>query len=92
VDHSTSSTTRDAASPQVTVLMLTCNRPQFLGRAIQSVIDQTLEDWELIVVHDGPNRQTAADMEKWVERDPRIRYFHRDRGGNIANACNYGQA
>jgi glycosyltransferase involved in cell wall biosynthesis len=31
-------------------------------------------------------------MQKWVERDPRIRYFHRDRVGNIANACNYGLA
>jgi glycosyltransferase involved in cell wall biosynthesis len=79
-------------SPQVTVLMLTCNRPQFLDRAIQSVIRQTLEDWELIVVHDGGNLQTAAAMERWVERDPRIRYFHRDRYGNIANACNYGLA
>jgi glycosyltransferase involved in cell wall biosynthesis len=89
---SISGTKNGAALPRVTVLMLTCNRPQFLGRAIQSVVDQTLEDWELIVVHDGPNRQTAADMQKWVERDPRIRYFHRDRGGNIANACNYGLA
>jgi glycosyltransferase involved in cell wall biosynthesis len=42
------------------------------------------------VVHDGPNQQTASIMKAWVERDPRIRYFHRDRGGNIANACNYG--
>jgi glycosyltransferase involved in cell wall biosynthesis len=83
---------RDVDSPQVSVLMLTCNRPQFLGRAIQSVIRQTLEDWELIVVHDGPDHETAACMEQWVQRDPRIRYFHRDRLGNIANACNYGLA
>jgi glycosyltransferase involved in cell wall biosynthesis len=79
-----------SGSPQVTVLMLTCNRPQFLGRAIQSVVNQSLEDWELIVVHDGPNPQTAAMMDQWVERDPRIRYFHRESAGNIANACNYG--
>jgi len=72
--------------------MLTYNRSQFLGRAIQSVMDQNFEDWELIVVHDGPNQQTATMMENWVERDGRIRYFHRDRGGNIANACNYGLA
>jgi glycosyltransferase involved in cell wall biosynthesis len=44
------------------------------------------------VVHDGPNQQTKAIMEKWVERDARVRYLHRDRGGNIANACNYGLA
>jgi glycosyltransferase involved in cell wall biosynthesis len=79
-----------AIMPRVSVLMLTYNRPQFLGRAIRSVMDQDFEDWELIVVHDGPNQQTAAIMQQWVERDPRVRYFHRDRGGNIANACNYG--
>ncbi len=72
--------------------MLTYNRPQFLGRAIQSVIDQSLEDWELIVVQDGPNQQTAAVMEEWVKRDLRIRYFQRERVGNIANASNYGLA
>jgi glycosyltransferase involved in cell wall biosynthesis len=72
--------------------MLTCNRPQFLSRAMQSVIEQTLEDWELIVIHDGPHPQTSAVMEQWVARDPRIRYFHRDRTGNIANASNYGLA
>lgn len=70
--------------------MLTYNRPQFLSRAIESVLDQTSQDWELIVVHDGANKRTAEIMEQWVERDPRIRYYHRDRGGNIANACNYG--
>ena len=79
-------------SPQVSVLTLTRNRPQFLNRAIQSVMEQTLENWELIVVHDGPDPQTMALMEQWVQRDPRIRYFHRDSGGNIANACNYGLA
>jgi len=72
--------------------MLTCNRPQFLGRAIQSVIGQSLSDWELLVVHDGTSQQTAAAMEEWVKRDSRIRYFHRESIGNIANACNYGLA
>lgn len=78
------------ATPRVSVLMLTCNRPQFLSRAIQSVIDQDFEDWELIVVHDGPTDETARIMRTWEEQDSRIRYFRRDQRGNIANACNYG--
>jgi glycosyltransferase involved in cell wall biosynthesis len=82
----------DLPTPQVSVLMLTCNRPQFLDRAIQSVLNQSLQVWELIVVQDGLNQQTARAMTQWVERDPRIRYFQRERGGNIANACNYGLA
>ncbi|HEX5431834.1 MAG TPA: glycosyltransferase family 2 protein [Bryobacteraceae bacterium] len=86
-DHAACS---DVFSPQVSVLMLTCNRPQFLSRAIQSIIGQSFENWELIVVHDGPNERTAALMKEWVKRDARIRYCHREQTGNIANACNYG--
>ena len=33
---------------RVSVLMLTYNRPQYIGRAIESVIAQDLEDWELL--------------------------------------------
>jgi len=94
-DNSNSSPTgsdRGIPPTQVSVLTLTRNRPQFLSRAIESVLRQTFEDWELIVVHDGPDKPTTALMEQWVQRDPRIRYFHRDSGGNIANACNHGLA
>ena len=47
------------ASPRISVLMLTFNRPQFIGRAIQSVLNQTYQDWELIVVQDGNHKLTA---------------------------------
>jgi glycosyltransferase involved in cell wall biosynthesis len=78
--------------PKVSVLMLTCNRPQFLGRAIQSVVDQHLQQWELIVVHDGGDERTKAVMSDWEARDSRIRYFHRETPGNIAEATNFGIA
>ena len=82
----------DVPCAQVSILMLTCNRPQFLNRAIQSVAEQSFEGWELIVVHDGQNKETAAIMERWTKRDPRIRYYRREKRGNIANACNFGLA
>ncbi|MGD0410331.1 MAG: glycosyltransferase family 2 protein [Verrucomicrobiota bacterium] len=70
--------------------MLLFNRPQFMGRAIQSILDQSITDWELIVVQDGRNDQISALMEQWVQRDSRIRYFHRPQAGNIAQASNFG--
>ena len=81
-----------SASPRISVLMLTFNRPQFIGRAIQSVFDQTFRDWELIVVQDGNHGLTSDILREWQASDPRIRYFHREAPGNIANACNYGIA
>ncbi|MBN8730682.1 MAG: glycosyltransferase [Acidobacteria bacterium] len=77
-------------APVVSVLMLTFNRPQFISRAIESIRAQSLTNWELIVVHDGPNEEIRQILLGWEQRDRRIRYFHRPRGGNIAEANNYG--
>jgi len=40
-------------SPKVTLLMGTYNRPDYLREAIQSVVNQTMKDWELILMNDG---------------------------------------
>src|ERR1035441_5091182 len=39
--------------PAVTVLLTSYNRPQYLSRAIQSVLAQTFTDWELMILDDG---------------------------------------
>lgn len=78
------------AQPRVSILMLTYNRPQFIGPAIESIIGQKFEDWELLVIHDGPNKVIPALMAEWERRDSRIRYFHRTVAGNIADASNFG--
>jgi glycosyltransferase involved in cell wall biosynthesis len=76
--------------PRVSVLMLTYNRPQFIGRAIESILAQQFQEWELLVVHDGPNEEIPRVMEEWQKRDSRIHYFHRAVPGNIAEASNFG--
>lgn len=76
--------------PRVSIIMLTYNRPQLIGRAIQSVVEQDFPSWELLVVQDGGNPHTFQVMDGWTKRDPRIQHLHRSRGGNIADATNYG--
>ena len=72
--------------------MLTYNRPQFIDMAIESIRAQHFPDWELLVVHDGPNERIPVVMEEWGKRDDRIRYFRRPNPGNIAEATNFGLA
>jgi glycosyltransferase involved in cell wall biosynthesis len=72
--------------------MLTFNRPQFIGRAIESILAQQFQDWELLVVHDGPNEEIPVLMREWQKRDSRIHYFRRTIPGNIAEASNFGLA
>jgi UDP-glucose 4-epimerase len=76
--------------PCVSIIMLTYNRPQFIGRAIQSVVMQRFTDWELLIVQDGNQELTRKIVEGWKERESRLHYFRREEPGNVASALNFG--
>jgi glycosyltransferase involved in cell wall biosynthesis len=61
------------SDPKVSVIISTYNRPQYLHESIQSIINQTMSDWELIILNDG-----GVDVRSVVEKfaDPRIVYVH----------------
>ena len=67
--------------PKVCVLMTTFNRRQNLADAIQSVVNQTYKDWNLILVNDGG--EDVADIVK-LFNDPRIQYFSNENKGKAA--------
>jgi glycosyltransferase involved in cell wall biosynthesis len=68
----------------VSVVLPVHNRSDMLHRAIQSVINQTLKDWELIVVDDGSTDDSVAVARSFG--DERIKVIERreNRGGNAA--------
>ena len=64
---------------RVSVVMPCYNAERYLGESIQSILDQTLQDFELIVVDDGSTDGTRAVVETFD--DSRLRYIYRDNGG-----------
>jgi len=58
--------------PLFTVIIPTYNRAKLLKKAIQSVIDQTISDWELVVVDDGSTDETKETVTKFEKEN--IRY------------------
>lgn len=80
----------DIRSPRVTVLMATWNRTQTIGRAIKSVIDQSFQDWELIIVGDGSPAETESVIHKYRSGDKRIKYTRIEHVGRIAAVTNVG--
>ncbi len=72
------------ANPTVSVVIPTYNRAHLLGRAIQSVLNQTYHDFEIIVVDDGSTDNTEEVVKSF--NDPRIHYTRHDqnRGGSAA--------
>lgn len=73
-----------SARPAVTVVIPTFNRASIVGRAIRSVLGQTCQDWELIVVDDGSTDGTEPVVTGLS--DNRIKYLRHDRkrGGGAA--------
>ncbi len=65
--------------PAVTVIMPVYNGARFVGKAIESVLAQDFQDWELIVVNDGSTDGTAEVLAGFS--DDRIRVIHQANGG-----------
>jgi glycosyltransferase involved in cell wall biosynthesis len=68
----------------VSVVIPTYNTSNFLIKAIQSVINQTYKNWELIIVDDGSTDQTRQIVEEFQKKDSRIKYFFQNNKGQGA--------
>lgn len=76
----------------VSIIIPTYNRALLIGETLDSVLAQTYQKWECILVDDGSTDTTIEILKKYSERDTRIQFYsrpkHRLKG---ANACrNYG--
>jgi|TARA_B100002003_G_C13976063_1_gene472180 glycosyltransferase involved in cell wall biosynthesis len=61
------------------------NAEEFIGEAIQSVLNQTYHNWELIIVNDGSIDKTKHEISKFT--DKRIKYFEQVNNG-VSSARN----
>lgn len=73
--------------PKLTVLMPVYNAAAFIGEAIDSVLNQTFRDFELLIVNDGSTDQTKEIIESYA--DNRICLVNQENKG-IAKALNTG--
>ena len=64
----------------ISVMMLTYNREALVGRAIESILNQTYRDFEFIIVDNGSADRSGEIADAYAARDARIRVIHRARG------------
>lgn len=76
---------QDCEEQMISVVIPTYNRSKLLKRAVESVLNQTFKDFELIIVDDNSTdntRETVMDLRK---KDSRIKYFrHKNNQGGSA--------
>ena len=71
-------------TPFFSIIIPTYNRAHLISVAIDSVIGQTFEDWELIIVDDGSKDHTKALVAGYQEKDPRIIYIYQENAERSA--------
>jgi glycosyltransferase involved in cell wall biosynthesis len=82
---------KDRKSPLVSVIMPTYKQEKFIRRAIVSLLDQTLEDWELVIVNDASPDETDQVVQEFLQ-DNCIRYYRNEINCGIGKSLNLGIA
>ena len=70
--------------PQVSVVMPVYNSERYLPNAVQSILGQSFEDFELILVDDGSGDGSAAACDRFAWEDSRVVVVHQPNGGICA--------
>jgi len=70
--------------PRVSVVIPTRGRPELAGRAVRSVLAQSFEDFEIVVVIDGPDRETADVLRRFREKRLHVVHLAENVGGSEA--------
>lgn len=75
--------------PKVSVIVPVYNVEKYIEKCLDSLINQTLEDIEFIVVNDGSTDNSKELIMKYAEKCNKIKYYEKKNGG-LSDARNYG--
>lgn len=73
----------------ISIIMPAFNDQDTISESIESIIDQSYTNWELIIVDDGSTDNTKLVVEQFIKKDKRIKYIFQNNTG-VAGARNTG--
>lgn len=65
-------------TPFFSIIIPTYNREKIIQKTIESVIIQSYDDWEILVIDDGSKDNTKKVVEQCMQRDKRIKYIYQN--------------
>ena len=66
---------------KVSVIMPVYGVEKFVGKAIESILNQTFTDFEFLIVDDGTRDRSGEICDQYAEKDPRLTVIHKENGG-----------
>lgn len=73
--------TEKSCKSLLSIVLPTYNRENYLKRSIDSVLNQTYKNWELLIIDDGSSDETLSLVKSYLNKFSNIRYFyHKNRG------------
>ncbi|MGC9031775.1 MAG: glycosyltransferase family 2 protein, partial [Minisyncoccia bacterium] len=76
--------------PFVSIILPTYNRSHLLERSIKSVLEQSYQNFELIIINDGSNDETEEKVKEYQKLDRRIKYLKNKKNLGLSVARNIG--
>lgn len=73
---------------KISIILPVYNSEEYIGNTIESVLNQTLTNFELIIINDGSTDNTDKICKKYTTKNSKIKYFYIENSG-VSNARNY---
>lgn len=70
--------------PLVSIIVPCYNQGKYLGEALDSVLAQTYQDWECVIINDGSRDNTEEVAQEYCQRDCRFTYLYQENQGVVA--------
>ena len=76
--------------PLISIIVPVYNAENTLNRCVDSILQQTFTEWELLLIDDGSKDSSGDICDEYARKDSRIKVFHKENGG-VSSARNHGK-
>ncbi len=77
--------------PKLSIIVPVYNAEKYIGKCLESLVEQNFNDLEIIVVNDGSTDNSKEEIKKFTKNNKNILYLEKENGG-LSDARNYGIA